>query len=132
MTGGFTAGCAAERCKTTTTIGFCTLSAEARAISGLKRASASTDRARSLSPCSDGEDWNKLSHLLAVEFGGRRIFLPGDAEKPAWDSVDSEIKKRKFSRDILKAAITGGKATSGREPPGRRPGGGRASAPPLT
>lgn len=57
--------------------------------------------------CNQTEDWNNLSFVLAVEFGGRRLILPADAEKPAWDSVEAEISKKKLSCDILKASHHG-------------------------
>jgi beta-lactamase superfamily II metal-dependent hydrolase len=36
-----------------------------------------------LAYCNKTDDWNDSSLVLAIEYGGRRVILPGDAEKPA-------------------------------------------------
>lgn len=51
--------------------------------------------------------YNNSSFVLRLDYGGRRIILPGDAEKPAWDSIESYYDERELSCDILKAAHHG-------------------------
>jgi beta-lactamase superfamily II metal-dependent hydrolase len=60
--------------------------------------------------CDKTENWNNASYILALTYGGRRVILPGDAEKPAWDSVESNHPTEALSCDILKAAHHGRKS----------------------
>jgi beta-lactamase superfamily II metal-dependent hydrolase len=53
------------------------------------------------------QNWNNLSYVLRIEFGGRSLILPGDAEKPAWDSIEANFSADKLSCDVLKAAHHG-------------------------
>ena len=53
------------------------------------------------------ENWNNVSHVLRLDYGGRRVILPGDAEKPAWDSIEADHEAPDLSCDILKAAHHG-------------------------
>ena len=57
--------------------------------------------------CNKQQKWNNSSYVLAVEFGGRRVILPGDAENPAWDSIEANVDEDDFCCDILKAAHHG-------------------------
>lgn len=53
------------------------------------------------------ENWNNLSYVLRVEHAGRSIILPGDAEKPAWDKIESFDDPDDLPCDILKASHHG-------------------------
>lgn len=53
------------------------------------------------------ESWNNLSSVLRLDYGGRRIILPGDAEKPTWDSIQANLGNDELRCDILKAAHHG-------------------------
>jgi len=57
--------------------------------------------------CNEREDWNNASFILSVDFGGRRVILPGDAEKVAWDSVESRYEADQLGCDVLKASHHG-------------------------
>ncbi|MGE3139825.1 MAG: ComEC/Rec2 family competence protein [Thermoleophilia bacterium] len=37
--------------------------------------------------CDEREDWNSMSYVLRVSFGGRSILLPGDVEQRGWDDL---------------------------------------------
>ena len=41
--------------------------------------------------CNRQDEWNNASYILRVDFGGRHVILPGDAERPAWDSVERTL-----------------------------------------
>lgn len=55
------------------------------------------------------EDWNNLSYVLRISHAGRSIILPGDAEKPEWDKIESLVEEGEveMSCDVLKAAHHG-------------------------
>lgn len=57
--------------------------------------------------CDRIESWNNASHVLRLDYGGRRVILPGDAEKPAWDSIEAAHEGHELTCDILKAAHHG-------------------------
>ncbi len=52
------------------------------------------------------ENWNNLSYIIRVTHAGRSVILPGDAEEPAWDKVES-LHDGTMGCDILKAAHHG-------------------------
>jgi competence protein ComEC len=54
-----------------------------------------------------GDSWNNASFVLRVEYGGRSVILPGDAEKPEWDKIETTVDPAKLKCDILKAAHHG-------------------------
>lgn len=56
--------------------------------------------------CNDKGESNDLSYVLRVNYGGRSIILPGDAEKRAWDSMLAHYGTD-LSCDILKASHHG-------------------------
>jgi competence protein ComEC len=51
--------------------------------------------------------WNEASYILRVDYGGRRVILPGDAEDYAWKSALQAFGEDGLSCDILKAAHHG-------------------------
>lgn len=53
------------------------------------------------------ENWNNSSYILRISHAGRTVILPGDAEKPAWDKVESVHDPDQLACDILKAAHHG-------------------------
>jgi beta-lactamase superfamily II metal-dependent hydrolase len=55
----------------------------------------------------DTENWNNLSYVLRISHGGRSIILPGDAEKPVWDKIESFDNPGELACDVLKAAHHG-------------------------
>lgn len=55
----------------------------------------------------DTENWNNSSYIIRVTHAERSVILPGDAEKPAWDKVESLYDEEDLSCDILKAAHHG-------------------------
>ena len=57
--------------------------------------------------CNVAENWNDSSYMLRVEYGGRSLVLPGDAEKPAWDAVEQSLGAPAMKCDLLKAAHHG-------------------------
>jgi beta-lactamase superfamily II metal-dependent hydrolase len=57
--------------------------------------------------CDKIENWNNASYILSLTYGGRRVILPGDAEKPAWDSVEANADDDAMECDILKVAHHG-------------------------
>ena len=57
--------------------------------------------------CDRIEHWNNSSYVLRLDYGGRRVILPGDAEKPAWDSIEADLDDADLACDILKAAHHG-------------------------
>lgn len=57
--------------------------------------------------CDRIEHWNNASYVLRLDYGGRRVILPGDAEKPAWDSIQADLDDADLACDILKAAHHG-------------------------
>jgi competence protein ComEC len=69
-----------------------------------------------LAPTSDliteanaSENWNNLSYVLRIGFGGRSAILGGDAEKKVWDSIELGWPEA-LPCDILKAAHHGRKS----------------------
>lgn len=57
--------------------------------------------------CNGLETWNNASYMLRLEYGGRSLVLPGDAEKPAWDAVEQNIGTSNMKCDVLNAAHHG-------------------------
>ncbi|GGM99382.1 hypothetical protein GCM10009721_28040 [Terrabacter tumescens] len=57
--------------------------------------------------CDRIEHYNNSSYVLRLDYGGRRVILPGDAEKPAWDSIEADYDEGELDCDILKAAHHG-------------------------
>lgn len=57
--------------------------------------------------CDRIEKYNNSSYVLRLDYGGRRVILPGDAEKPAWDSIEAAYDESELTCDILKAAHHG-------------------------
>ena len=57
--------------------------------------------------CNKQEDWNNSSYVLRIDYAGRRVVLAGDAEKPAWDSVEAHHEDSELKCDVLKAAHHG-------------------------
>ena len=57
--------------------------------------------------CDGIEKWNNVSYVFRVQHAGRRIILPGDAEKPAWDKIETTISTADLKCDVLKAAHHG-------------------------
>lgn len=51
--------------------------------------------------------YNNSSYVLRLDYGGRRIILPGDAEKDAWDSIEAYFQDSDLACDVLKAAHHG-------------------------
>lgn len=73
-----------------------------------------SDGLRVLSPtqdlvdyCDRVEDWNNASYVFRLDYAGRRVMLPGDAEKPAWDSIEASHAVHELKCDVLKAAHHG-------------------------
>lgn len=56
------------------------------------------------------EEWNNVSYVLRLEFGGRSIILPGDAVQEAWSEAIEKVHPNMLSADILKAAHHGRKS----------------------
>ena len=57
--------------------------------------------------CNTNGESNDLSYVLRVNYGGRSIIMPGDAEKRAWDSMLAHYGSDDLSCDILKASHHG-------------------------
>lgn len=57
--------------------------------------------------CNKQDNWNNASYVFRLDYGGRRVILPGDAEKPAWDSIEAYAGEPMMDCDILKAAHHG-------------------------
>lgn len=57
--------------------------------------------------CDRLEDWNNASYVFRLDYAGRRVMLPGDAEGPAWDSIQDLHAADELKCDILKAAHHG-------------------------
>jgi hypothetical protein len=57
--------------------------------------------------CDRIDKYNNSSYVLRLDYGGRRVILPGDAEKPAWDSIEAAYDDADLACDILKAAHHG-------------------------
>lgn len=57
--------------------------------------------------CDRVEKYNNSSYVLRLDYGGRRVILPGDAEKPAWDSIEADFAEVELACDVLKAAHHG-------------------------
>lgn len=57
--------------------------------------------------CDRIEKYNNSSYVLRLDYGGRRLILPGDAEKPAWDSIEADFDEADLVCDVLKAAHHG-------------------------
>lgn len=57
--------------------------------------------------CDEIKQWNNASYVLRLEYGGRAVILAGDAEKPAWDHIESHVDHDLLKADLLKAAHHG-------------------------
>ncbi len=57
--------------------------------------------------CNEIADWNSMSYVLRIVFGGRSVILGGDAEEMAWDDIQSDHTDDQLSCDILKASHHG-------------------------
>lgn len=57
--------------------------------------------------CDRKGDWNNASYVFRLDYAGRRVMLPGDAEKPAWDSIEAHHATGELKCDVLKAAHHG-------------------------
>lgn len=53
------------------------------------------------------EDWNNLSYVLRLDYAGRRVILPGDAEGPVWRSILDTHGEDALRCDVLKASHHG-------------------------
>lgn len=60
-----------------------------------------------VSSCNDSDSFNDISYVLRLDYGGRRVILPGDAESAAWDSITAHFDKDDLSCDLLKASHHG-------------------------
>ncbi|MHB1973168.1 MAG: ComEC/Rec2 family competence protein [Acidimicrobiales bacterium] len=61
-----------------------------------------------LDNCNDAEvSWNSASYVLRVDFGGRSVILPGDAEGATWKALETTLANGALACDILKAAHHG-------------------------
>ena len=60
-----------------------------------------------VSGCNESGDFNDCSYVLAIDYAGRRIILPGDAESPTWRSILDHYDPADLKCDILKAAHHG-------------------------
>jgi beta-lactamase superfamily II metal-dependent hydrolase len=56
--------------------------------------------------CNKQGAWNNSSYVLRLSYGGRTLTLPGDAEKPEWDSIEAHASDS-LPCDILKASHHG-------------------------
>ena len=59
-----------------------------------------------ITACNSGGKWNNASYVLAVDYGGRRVILGGDAEQASWNSVE-KYAAGNLKCDVLKAAHHG-------------------------
>jgi beta-lactamase superfamily II metal-dependent hydrolase len=57
--------------------------------------------------CNHIDSWNNSSYVLRIDYGGRRVILGGDAEKPAWDYMEAHLDHDELRCDVLKAAHHG-------------------------
>jgi beta-lactamase superfamily II metal-dependent hydrolase len=57
--------------------------------------------------CDQIDKYNNSSYVLRLDYGGRRIILPGDAERPAWGSIAAAYDTGELACDLLKAAHHG-------------------------
>jgi competence protein ComEC len=57
--------------------------------------------------CNSTESWNDASYVLRVDYGGRRVILPGDAEHLAWSTMLEALGTDALRCDLLKAAHHG-------------------------
>src|SRR6266542_2458419 len=53
--------------------------------------------------CNTKGAYNDCSYVLKISYGGRSVILPGDAEKPAWESMLENPGADALDCDILKA-----------------------------
>ena len=53
--------------------------------------------------CNTTGAYNDCSYVLKISYGGRSVILPGDAEKPAWESMLENPGADALDCDILKA-----------------------------
>jgi len=52
--------------------------------------------------CDRRDCYNDRSHVLKVNYGGRSLILPGDAEAPAWDLMLEDLAAAELACDLLK------------------------------
>ncbi len=57
--------------------------------------------------CNVRESWNDSSYVLRLNYGGRRLILPGDAEAPAWRSILDGHNREQLNCNVLKASHHG-------------------------
>ncbi len=57
--------------------------------------------------CDKSLKFNNCSYVLRLSYGGRKVILPGDAERPAWQSILDHCTANGLQCDILKAAHHG-------------------------
>lgn len=53
------------------------------------------------------KSWNNVSYVFAIDHGGRRVLLTGDAVQEAWDSMVEHVPASMLKADVLKAAHHG-------------------------
>jgi beta-lactamase superfamily II metal-dependent hydrolase len=63
--------------------------------------------AKLVQECNAAGRWNDVSYVLRIEYAGRVVILPGDAEKDAWESILAISDKGVMKCDVLKAAHHG-------------------------
>lgn len=57
--------------------------------------------------CDTRASWNDASYVLRVDYAGRRLMLPGDAEGAAWRSMLDGHSREDLACDVLKASHHG-------------------------
>lgn len=57
--------------------------------------------------CNRDGRYNNISYVIRIDYGGRRIILPGDAEASAWESILDDCGENALSCDLLKASHHG-------------------------
>lgn len=55
--------------------------------------------------CDRRDCYNDRSHVLKVNYGGRSLILPGDAETPAWDLMLEDLAAAELACDLLKVRL---------------------------
>ena len=60
--------------------------------------------------CNASDSYNNCSYVLKIQYGGRSVILPGDAEESAWKSMLTGLSEASLTCDILKAAPHGRKS----------------------
>jgi beta-lactamase superfamily II metal-dependent hydrolase len=57
--------------------------------------------------CDKNDNYNDCSYVFKVNYGGRSVILPGDAEAAAWSSMLDDLGPYALKCDVLKAAHHG-------------------------